>query len=48
MGWEAGGKQKKASPQSLGSLSALPLTSYVTLDKSLPLSRPQFPICERY
>lgn len=47
-GWVTGGKQGKASPQSLGSLSALPLTSYVTLAKSLPLPGSQFFICEVY
>ena len=47
-GWGTGGKQGKASPQSLGSLSALPLTSYVTLAKSLPLPGSQFSICKMY
>lgn len=45
---EVGDKQGKASPQSLGSLSALPLTSYVTLGESLQFSGPQIPICKMY
>lgn len=52
MGWGVGvgvgGKQEKASLQSLGPITALPLTSFVTLGKPLSLPGPQFPICKTH
>lgn len=45
---EVGDEQGKASAQSLASLSAQPLTGYVTLGESLQFPGPQIPICKMY
>ena len=46
MGCTWGWGQGEAFPETLGSLSALPLSSYMTLGKSLLLPGSLFPICE--